>query len=92
MLRTDTSAINEHSLCDEGCFVSFSGRWLKRTAFQLDKLGFESGLAAREQNAGSSSSVHGILQTRTLEQVTISFPRGSFQPRDQTRVWYIYLH
>ena len=67
MLRTDTSAINEHSLCDEGCFVSFSGRWLKRTAFQLDKLGFESGLAAREQNAGSSDSTFlGFIPLTTM--------------------------
>ena len=32
------------------------------------------------------SSVHGILQARILEWVAISFPRGSSQPRDQTRV------
>ena len=32
------------------------------------------------------SSVHGILQARTLEMVTISFPRGSSQPRDWTHV------
>ena len=32
------------------------------------------------------SSVHGILQTRILEWVAISFSRGSSQPRDQTRV------
>ena len=32
------------------------------------------------------SSVHGILQARTLEWVTISFSRGSSQPRNQTRV------
>ena len=31
-------------------------------------------------------SVHGILQARILEWVTISLPRGSSQPRDQTRV------
>ena len=31
-------------------------------------------------------SVHGILQARILEWVTISFSRGSSQPRDQTRV------
>ena len=33
-----------------------------------------------------SSSVHGISQARILEWVTISFPRGSFQPRDWTVV------
>ena len=32
------------------------------------------------------SSVHGISQGRILEWVAISFPRGSSQPRDQTRV------
>ena len=32
------------------------------------------------------SSVHGIFQARILEWVAISFSRGSFQPRDQTRV------
>ena len=31
------------------------------------------------------SSVHGILQARILEQVAISFSRGSSQPRDWTR-------
>ena len=32
------------------------------------------------------SSVHGILQARTLEWVAIPFSRGSFWPRDQTWV------
>ena len=32
------------------------------------------------------SSVHGILQARTLESVAISSSRGSSQPRDQTRI------
>ena len=32
------------------------------------------------------SSVHGIFQARVLEQVAISFSKGSSQPRDQTRV------
>ena len=32
------------------------------------------------------SSVHGILQARTLEGVAISSSRGSSQPRDWTRV------
>ena len=31
------------------------------------------------------SSVHGILQARILEWVTIPFSRGSSQPRDQTQ-------
>ena len=31
------------------------------------------------------SSVHGILQARTLKQVAISFSKGSFRPRDQTQ-------
>ena len=32
------------------------------------------------------SSDHGISQARVLEWVAISFSRGSFPPRDQTRV------
>ena len=32
------------------------------------------------------SSVHGILQARILEWVTVHFSRGSSQPRDQTQV------
>ena len=32
------------------------------------------------------SSVHGILQARTLEWVAISFSRGSYLPRDRTHV------
>ena len=35
------------------------------------------------------SSVHGILQARILEWVAIPFSRGSFQPRDQTKVSHI---
>ena len=35
------------------------------------------------------SSLHGILQARTLEWVTISFSRGSSQLRDQTPVSHI---
>ena len=31
------------------------------------------------------SSVHGILQARTLEWIAITFSRRPFQPRDQTR-------
>ena len=32
------------------------------------------------------SSIHGILQTRILEWVAISFSRGSSRPRDRTQV------
>ena len=35
------------------------------------------------------SSVHGILQARILEWVTIPFSRGSSPPRDQTQVSHI---
>ena len=35
------------------------------------------------------SSVHGILQARTLEWVVISFSKGSSQPRDQTLISYV---
>ena len=34
-------------------------------------------------------SIHGILQTRILEWIAISFFRGSSRPRDQTRVSHI---
>ena len=34
----------------------------------------------------TSSSVHGILQARVLEQVAISISRGSSWPRDRTHV------
>ena len=34
----------------------------------------------------SGSSVHGILQARTLERIVIPFFRGAFQSRDQTQV------
>ena len=36
-----------------------------------------------------SSSVHGILQARILEWVTMPFSRGSSWPRDQTQVYRI---
>ena len=36
-----------------------------------------------------SSFIHGILQARILEWVTISFSRGSSWPRDQTQVSHI---
>ena len=32
------------------------------------------------------SSVYGILQARILEWIAIPFSRGSFRPRDQTRI------
>ena len=35
------------------------------------------------------SSVHGILQTRTLERVVMSSSRGSSRPSDQTRISYV---
>ena len=35
------------------------------------------------------SSVHGILQSRILEWVAISFSRGSSQPRDWTSISYV---
>ena len=37
----------------------------------------------------SSSSVHGILQARILEWVTVPFSRGSSQARDQIQVSHI---
>ena len=41
--------------------------------------------------SSSGSSVHGILQARILEWVAMPSSRGSFPPRDQTRVSYVYL-
>ena len=38
------------------------------------------------------SSVHGILQARILEQIAISFSRGSSWPRDWTLDWQILYH
>ena len=35
------------------------------------------------------SSVRGILQARVLEWVAMTSSRGSFRPRDQTRVFYV---
>ena len=35
------------------------------------------------------SSVHGILQARILEWIAMPSSRGSSQPRDQTRVFYV---
>ena len=37
----------------------------------------------------SSSSVHGILQARTLEWVPMPSSRGSSQHRDQTHISYV---
>ena len=37
------------------------------------------------------SSVHGILQARTLEQVAVPSSRGCSQPRAQTHICYVYL-
>ena len=37
----------------------------------------------------SGSSVHDISQARVLEQVAISFSRGSFQPRDRAHIAFI---
>ena len=37
----------------------------------------------------AGSSVHGIFQARVLEWVAVSFSRGSFWPRDRTRVSHI---
>ena len=36
------------------------------------------------------TSVHGILQTRILEWVAMPSSRGSFWPRDRTRVSYVF--
>ena len=38
------------------------------------------------------SSIHGILQPKMLEWVTLPSSRESSQPRDRTHVSYVYLH
>ena len=38
----------------------------------------------------TGSSVCGILQVRILERVAMPSPRGSFQPRNQTCVSYVF--
>ena len=43
-------------------------------------------LATPKHCSPPDSSVHGTLQSRILEWVTIPFSRGSYQPRDQTQV------
>ena len=43
-------------------------------------------LCDRVDYSPPGSSVHGILQARALEWVTISFSRGSFQPKDWRQV------
>ena len=45
--------------------------------------------AASVDHSPPGTSVHGILQARILEWVTIPFSRGSSQPRDQTHVSHI---
>ena len=40
----------------------------------------------------SSPTVHGILQERIQDWDAFSFSRGSFQPRDQTRVFLSLMH
>ena len=40
-------------------------------------------------SSSPGSSVHGVLQTRTLEWAAIPFSRGFFQPRDQFQVFHI---
>ena len=52
-----------------------------------DGLVVKSCLALRPHDySPPGSSVHGISQARILEQVAISFSRGSFPPRDRTHV------
>ena len=38
------------------------------------------------------SSIHGILQLKIMEWITMPSSRGSSQPRDRTHVSYVYLH
>ena len=65
-----TIAILRHRLTQR-ILIHFSGAWLFRNPMDCIPPG---------------SSVHGISQVRILEQVAISFSRGSFWPKDQTHI------
>ena len=65
-----------------------SRRWGITSKVTLSVLPAQSRPTLRDPTDSSppGSSVHGILQARIQEWVTISFSRGSSWPRDQTRV------
>ena len=52
----------------------------------------QSCLTLRNPMDCSSPTVHGILQERIQDWDAFSFSRGSFQPRDQTRVFLSLMH
>ena len=67
--------------------------WIKAVTFNLNQFNFSWSvtqlcltLCDTMDSSPSASSVHGIFQARILEWVTISFSRGSSQPRDQMHV------
>ena len=59
---------------------------MKRLESEAQKLLGLIRLYATPWTSPAGSSVHGILQARTLEWVAIPFSRGSSQPRDRTWV------
>ena len=59
---------------------------MKRLESEAQKLLGLIRLSATPWTSPAASSVHGILQARTLEWVAIPFSRGSSQPRDRTWV------
>ena len=74
-----------HAEAGRGQVTENSGRfWLKCLVAQLCLI-----LCDLMDCSLPGSSAHGILQARILEWVVISFSRGSFQPKDQTRISYI---
>ena len=58
---------------------------MKKKVKVLDVQSFPTLLDPKDHSP-PGSSVHGILQARTMEWVAISCSRGSSQPRDQTQV------
>ena len=59
---------------------------MKRLESEAQKLLGLIRLSATPWTSPAGSSVHGILQARTMEWVAIPFSRGSSQPRDRTWV------
>ena len=63
----------------------FNKYWLSK--FHLAKIGHKPPIRASGNKSGSF--FQGIFQARVLKWVTISFSRGSSQPRDRTQVCHI---
>ena len=74
-----------------GRFFTTSTTWEAHNGYESESEVSKSCLSLCNPTDHSSpgSSVHGILQARILEWVTISYSRGSSQSRDWTRVSYV---